>query len=134
MASWLLDANVIIYLLTGHEDFTERIKALIRQAKEQNHALILTPVVIAEVLHVLEGEYFRLSSHEAAGLLEGFIRAPEVHCEDEESVLAGLVYHSVNQLDFVDGYLASRASKAGVALVTNDRNIGRRTSAQLVNW
>lgn len=134
MARWLLDANVVIYLLTEDERYAERLKALIRRSQQEGHAFCLTPAVVAEVLYVLEGEYFGYPPDRAGRLIEQFILAPEVDCEDREFVLAGLVYHRVNDLDFVDGYLAARATEDGTALVTNDNDIKKHTSAELVSW
>jgi len=133
LATWLLDTNIVIYLLAGDARYAERLKALIQRARREGHAFHLSPPVVAEALYVLEGEYFRCSRQDATVMMQRFIQAPEVVCEDKEFVLAGLVYHREG-LDFVDGYLAARASAGDTYLVTNDDDIGRRTATKLVPW
>lgn len=140
----MLDANIIIYCLardhilsnprTAH--LRERLEALDRVLEEaiaSGHRLLVTPVVIAETLYVLEGAYHFTPAQAASALLQ-FVRAPEVEVEDEEAVLTGLRHYATGQLDFVDGYLAARATEHGVYLLTNDRAIARRTDARVVEW
>lgn len=67
-------------------------------------------------------------------MLLKFVRVPEVEVENEEAILVGLRYHATGQLDFVDGYLAARATEDGVYVLTNDRAISRRTDASSVEW
>lgn len=129
----MLDTNIVIYLLTGDARYSERLKVLIQRARQEGHAFHLTPAVVAEVVYVLEGDYFRCSPQDAVEKMERLIQAPEVVCEDKEFVLAGLVYHREG-LDFVDGYLAARASEGDTYLVTNDGEIGRHAATKLVPW
>ncbi len=133
LAAWLLDTNVVIYLLAGDARYSERLKALIQRARREGHVFHLTPAVVAEVVYVLEGDYFRHSPDDAVDCIERLVQAPEVVCEEKEFVLAGLVHHR-GGLDFVDGYLSARASEGDTHLVTNDGDIGKRTTAKLVPW
>lgn len=133
MAAWLLDTNVVVYLLAGDARYSERLKALIQRARREGQAFHLTPAVVAEVVYVLEGDYFRYSREDAVDRIERFVQAPEVVCEEKEFVLAGLVHHR-GGLDFVDGYLAARASEGETYLVTNDTGIGKRTATKLIQW
>ncbi|GAB6875592.1 PIN domain-containing protein [Thermaerobacter litoralis] len=144
MSTWLLDANVIVYCLARHHILSnprvahlhERLDALdraVERAIAAGHRLIVTPVVVAEALYVLEGAY-RYSPPEAVSALLQFVRAPEVDVEDEEAVLAGLRHHAAGQVDFVDGYLAARTTEEDVHLLTNDHAIARRTDARVVEW
>ncbi|MBX6377421.1 MAG: PIN domain-containing protein [Clostridia bacterium] len=131
---WLVDTNVVIYLLTDHPEFRERLRVLRRRMSDEGARLVAVPAVVAEVLYVLEGEYFRMDRQDAASLLLRFCRAPEVECEDGEAVLRALKLHGERRLDFVDGYLAARCRSEGWALLTNDRGIGRKAEARLVEW
>lgn len=123
-ARWLVDTNVVIYLLTDHPEFRERLRALRERLSDEDARLVVVPAVVAEVLHVLEGEYFQMARRDAAGLLLRFCRAPEVECEDAQAVLRALMLHAERGLDFVDGYLAVRSQAEGWALLTNDRELG----------
>lgn len=144
MATWLLDANVILYRLardhllqdprTAHlKERLEALDALLDRAVSEGHRLVVSPIVVAEALYVLEGHY-NYSPGQASGALVQFLRAPEVICEEAEAVLAGLVYHGKENLDFVDGYLAARAGGDDVYLLTNDKAIRKRTAAQVIEW
>ncbi len=131
---WLVDTNIVIYLLTDHPAFRDRLRALRDRMAEQGTRLVVVPAVVAEVLYVLEGEYFQMDVRHAAGLLMRLCRAPEVECEGGEAVLRALKLHAEQGLDFVDAYLAARSCAGGWALLTNDREIGRKTDARLVAW
>jgi len=144
VGTWLLDTNVIIYCLAREQilqnprtaHLKARLEALDRvldEATTAGHRLLVTPAVVAEVLYILEGVYGYTAAQAAAALLQ-FVRAPEVDVEDEEAVLTGLQLYSRGHLDFVDGYLAARATEEGVWLLTNDRAIARRTDARVVEW
>lgn len=144
MATWLLDANAILYRLardhlvqdprTAHlKERLDTLDALLDRAMSEGHRLVVCPVVGAEALYVLEG-YYNYSPEQASAALVQFLRAPEVVCEDAEAVLAGLLYHGKEHIDFVDGYLAARAGSDDVYLLTNDQAIPKRTAARVVEW
>lgn len=134
MERWLLDTNLIIYLLAPDQapnpSVQHRIRQLFERAASGEITLVVTPVVVFETLLVLSG--FNITPREAAGLVESVLALPGVECEEEEHVLYALSRYS-KKLDFVDGYLASRSQADGHRVVSNDRDL-RRLAARLAEW
>ncbi|GAB6877437.1 PIN domain-containing protein [Thermaerobacter litoralis] len=89
---WLLDTNLIIYLLAPDQApsdaVRDRVRGLFERVARGEVALVVTPVVVFETLLVLSG--FDLHPREAAGLVERVLALPGVECEDEEHVLYAL--------------------------------------------
>ena len=89
---WLLDTNLIIYLLAPDQApsdaVRDRVRGLFERVARDEVALVVTPVVVFETLLVLSG--FDLHPREAAGLVERVLALPGVECEDEEHVLYAL--------------------------------------------
>ena len=110
---WLLDANIIIYCLGRDQILSnprvahlrERLDTLDRVLEEaiaSGHRLLVTPVVIAETLYVLEGAY-HFTPAQAASALVQFVRAPAVEVEHEEAVLTGLRHYATGWLSGCPG-------------------------------
>ncbi len=131
---WLLDTNLIIYLLAPDQapdnDVRDRVRALFERAARGAVTLVVTPIVVFETLLVLAG--FGLHPREAAGLVERVLALPGVECEDDEHILYALSRYS-KKLDFVDGYLASRSQAEPYRVASNDRDL-RRLAARLAEW
>lgn len=134
MERWLLDTNLVIYLLAPDQapdaSVKERVLRLFERAASGEVTLVVTPVVVFETLLVLSG--FNVPPREAAGLVESVLALPGVECEEEEHVLYALSRYS-KKLDFVDGYLASRSQAEPYRVASNDRDL-RRLSARLADW
>lgn len=131
---WLLDTNLIIYLLAPdqapNDDVRGRVRALFERAARGEVTLVVTPVVVFETLLVLSG--FDLHPREAASLVERVLALPGVECEDEEHVLYALSRFAKKH-DFGDGYLASRSQAKPYRLASYDHNV-HRLGARLAQW
>ncbi|QBS37363.1 AbrB/MazE/SpoVT family DNA-binding domain-containing protein [Thermaerobacter sp. FW80] len=131
MERWLLDTNLIIYLLAPDQapsdSIRERVRGLFERAARGEATLVVTPVVVFETLLVLMG--FDLHPREAARLVERVLAWTGVECEDEAHVLYALSRLS-KKLDFVGGYLASRSHAEPYRVASNDRDL-RRLGARM---
>ncbi|HEY8417598.1 MAG TPA: hypothetical protein VIK93_06135 [Limnochordales bacterium] len=145
MTTWILDTNIVIFLLARNKLLQDpraqhmrarlhQLDQALKQHVDAGGQLLLTPVVVHEALFTLHHAY-GYSQDECAQMLMSFIQAPEVLCEDEPWVRAALFLHSAHGLDFVDGYLAARTlDQPDTYLVTHDTGIPKYTRARLVNW
>lgn len=141
MATWLLDTNIALYLLT-REDQLQRARELGPEAESHLRALyealdrfvadrlaagdrfLLTPVVIQETLNVLQySETFGLGAREAAEAVLALVQARELDCEERECVVFALQRQASGEAPFPDAYLACRAQEDEVHLLTNDREL-----------
>lgn len=145
MATWILDTNIVIFLLARDKLLRDQRTAHIRLRLHQldqalrNHTaaggkLLLTPVVVQEALYILNRAY-AYTPPECASRLMKFAQAPEVVCEDEDHVLSGLHHYGAHGLDFADGYLAARSlSDPHTYLITSDQDIGKHIPVRLARW
>lgn len=134
MERWLLDTNLIVYLLDPDQATDRKLRTHVRRLFEEAASgaviLVVTPPVVMETLFVLKG--FGVEPKDAAGLLEHVLALDGVECEEETHVLYALSQVS-RTIDFVDAYLASRSQTDAHGVASNDRNM-RRLNARLADW
>lgn len=129
MTRWILDANVLIYALIGHEEFGPRVRAALQEAQQRDITLFLPVAVVAEVLYVLTGKHFRYTRQEAADALLHVVLAEGIECQDQPAVVYALKRYRDTSLDFVDLYCAALAKDRNAQLLTNDQDIATKTGA-----
>ncbi|EKP94163.1 type II toxin-antitoxin system VapC family toxin [Thermaerobacter subterraneus] len=141
MATWLLDTNIVLYLLT-RQDQLEKARRRGSEAEAHLRALytaldqfiadrlaagdrfVLTPVVIQETLNVLQySEVFGLQAQEAAQVVLALVQARELECEERECIVVALGRQASGEEPFPDAYLACRTQEDEVHLLTNDRRL-----------
>ena len=114
MTEILVDANVLLRHLTGQPPGLARRAAKIMQAAERGHlTLIVTPLILAECVWVLETSY-RKPLETIADALLILLQAPGIVVREEDVMVAALsVYRDTPRLDFGDAYLVGVATRAG---------------------
>ena len=129
MALALFDTNVLIRHLT--RDPPETGRAATRFLAE-NHDLILTDVVVAETVYVLES-YYERPRDEVATAVRALLALPAVHVSDEELLHRAAELYEGERLDFAEAYLAAAAERWGIdAVASFDRSLDRVPSVRRV--
>jgi predicted nucleic acid-binding protein len=127
MREALVDANILLRYLTDEPpELAERAFALLEAAERATLPLIVTPMILAEVVYVLESVYEWSRQDIANGLLS--LIDASVLLFLEEHVLSGalILYRDVRQLDIADAYLAALAKSRGESAVLSfDRDLRR---------
>ncbi len=120
--SAFLDTNILIRHLTGDPPAqARRATALIQRADE----LLLTDVVVAEVVYVLES-FYEVECERVAELVRAILAFPTIVVVDEPLLLRALEVYEVARPDFADAYLVASAEASGVGEVASfDRDIDR---------
>jgi len=111
----LLDANVVIRHLTGEP------KGQARRATRLlggDHELILTDVVLAEIVYVLES-FYRLPREEVATTAASLIALPSIVTADPIVLLRALELYGTLRRDFGEMHLAAMAERLGVGRVVS---------------
>ncbi|MGH2769981.1 MAG: PIN domain-containing protein [Actinomycetota bacterium] len=123
----LVDTNVLIRHLTGDPpDLARRAIAFLGEANE----LILTDLILAEMVCVLESFYERPRS-EVADLARSLLALPSIAVFDHDLLLRSLDLYEGDRLDFAEAYLAAMAELSGVATVASfDRALDRVASVR----
>ena len=148
MTTWLLDTNIVIYLLTRPEQsqgapatpvhphleaLYRALDAFIDQASAAGDRLLLTPLVVLETVATLEhASVFQLPAAEAAERVLRLVQAPEIECEQRECVIAALSLQALGKGDMVDEYLVCRAREPDVRVLSNDRELCDRAAGKAV--
>lgn len=115
-----VDTNVLVRHLTGDPPSqARRATAFLAEADE----LLLTDLVAAEVVYVLES-FYEVERARLAALLRAIIGFHSIVVLDESLLLRALEVYEVDRLDFADAYLVASAETSGVGTVASfDRSI-----------
>lgn len=112
-----VDANVLLRLLTNDPPtMAERAAAVADRAERGEIILRVAPLVVAEVVWVLQSFYGH-DKRQIAEALTALLTARGVDAVDGDTVVSALEMMAVNNVDFVDAYLAqvSRATHVAVS-------------------
>lgn len=125
----LVDTNVLVRHLTGDlPSQARRATAFLRRG----HELILTDLILAEVVYVLESFYERPRS-DAARAARSLIALPAIAVVDHDLLLRSIEIYEGERLDFADAYLAAAAELWGSGRVASfDRGLDRLGSVERV--
>jgi predicted nucleic-acid-binding protein len=117
-----LDTNVLIRHLTGDPpEMANRATAVLAGPG----TLLLTDLVIAECVYVLESVY-EVKRDRVAELMRAAIGLQSIRTIEPALLLRALAIYEVDALDFAEAYLVARAETTGVSeIVSFDRSIDR---------
>ena len=119
-----LDTNVLVrYLTLDDPAQAEKATAVIEGAARSGEPLWVSPVVLCEVVWVLEAAY-RLGRDEILTALEAILRTAQLHFEDKDVLWQALADFREGPGDFAD-YVIGRSGAAlrCTATVTFDRDL-----------
>ena len=118
----LLDTNILIRHLTGDPPSqAKRATEFLRGS----HELILTDLVLAEMVYVLES-FYEVPRTEIAGMARALLALPSIAASDHDLFLRAVEIYEVIRLDFAEAYLAALAEFSDVKHVASfDRSIDR---------
>jgi predicted nucleic-acid-binding protein len=127
--SALLDTNIIVRHLTGDPPSqASRATAFLRGS----HELILTDLVLAEMVYVLES-FYEVARTDIAAMARALLALPSIVAGDHDLLLRAVEIYEVGRLDFVEAYLVALAEMSDVKRVTSfDRQIDRVKSVERV--
>ena len=119
-----LDTNVLVRYLTHDDpDQAKKASAIIEDAATKNEKLLINPVVLCELVWVLEAAY-DYGRSEVASTLDRILRTAQFEIPDKETVWGAWADYRSGKADFAD-YLIGRAnSRFGAAYtVTFDKEL-----------
>jgi predicted nucleic acid-binding protein len=120
----LLDTNILVRHLTGDPPAQARRATAFLAGDDE---LILTDLIVAELVYVLES-YYEQPRNEVAQAVRSLLALPAV-ASDHELLLRAIELYESEHLDFVDAYLCAASEISGIGMVASfDRRIDRVTS------
>ena len=118
----LLDTNVLIRHLTGDPPGQARRATALLRAKNE---LVLTDLILAEMVYVLESFYERRRP-QIAEMTRALLALPSIAVGDHDLILRAVELYEMERLDFAEAYLAALAELSDVTQVASfDRQIDR---------
>lgn len=117
-----VDTNVLIRHFTGDPP---RAAARATEALASAERLLLTDVVLAECVYVLES-FYEVGRARVAELMRAAIAFRSIETLDPATLLRALETYELDRLDFAEAYLVAQAEATGVgAILSSDRSIDR---------
>lgn len=117
-----IDTNVLIRHLTGDPaDVAARATGYL----SSSHELLLTDLVAAETVYVLESFYDAPRS-EVATSLRSLVAFETIVCVDPALLLRAIEVYETDRIDFAEAYLVACAESTGIGKIASfDRSIDR---------
>lgn len=124
-----VDTNVLVRHLTGDPpDMAGRATAYLQTASE----LLLTDLVVAETVYVLES-FYEAPRQQVAEAIRSLLAFDAIVTVDPALLLRAVEVYEVERLDFAEAYLVACAESTGVHMVASfDASIDRVTTVQRV--
>lgn len=125
----LLDTNILARHLTGDPPAQARRATLFLSKADE---LILTDLIFAELVYVLES-YYGLSRSTVAELARSLLALESIAVADQDLLLRSLDLYESQRLDFAEAYLAATAEISGIEKVASfDRTLDRVASIERI--
>lgn len=127
--SAFIDTNIIVRHLTGDPaDMAARATAFLESAS----GLLLTDLVLAETVYVLES-FYHVPHAKVAEAMRSLIAFKAVITVDPALLLRALEVYEVDRLDFAEAYLVASAESSAVnTIVSYDKSIDRITTVERI--
>lgn len=124
-----IDTNILVRHLTGDPaDLAARSTKFL----ETERNLLLTDLVVAETLYVLES-FYEAPRVQIAEAIRSLIAFDSIVTVDPALLLRAIEVYEIDRLDFAEAYLVACAESADVGRVASfDRAIDRVTSVERV--
>jgi predicted nucleic-acid-binding protein len=106
----------------------ERATAYLRTERD----LLLTDLVVAETVYVLES-FYEAPPGQVADAVRSLIRFDAIVCVDPSLLLRAVEVYETDRVDFAEAYLVACAESTGVGRIASfDRSIGRVRTVERV--
>jgi predicted nucleic acid-binding protein len=121
-----LDTNVIVRHLTGDPPDQAR-RATRFLAEAERGTLLLTDVIVAECVYVLES-FYELPREDVADRMRAVLAHDAMRALDPATLLRALEIYEVDTVDFAEAYLAANAEATGIGVVISFDQALRRVN------
>jgi predicted nucleic-acid-binding protein len=113
MKKALIDANVILrYLTKDPPEMAEAALRIFENAQKGKILLIVIPLIVAEVVWVLES-FYDYPKTKIAEIMSQFLLCEGLIVEDLDLIFNALTLYREKNLDFADAFLAAIALQRG---------------------
>lgn len=125
MKQLILDTNVLVrFLVQDDPKQSAGASKLMGDAQSGETELILDRMVVTELVYVLMGHYKRVRV-DVANTILAIVQSPYVRADDESLLIDALLRFRDHGVDFVDAWLAAKASALSFPIASFDRDLDR---------
>lgn len=119
-----LDTNVLVRYLTEDDPRQARIAAqVIERSADQGEKLLIQPLVLCELVWVLEGAY-GFSKGEIVKTLDAILRTAQFEISEKDTVWLALSDYAREKGDFADHYIGRANERDGAeSTLTFDKSL-----------
>lgn len=120
--SAFVDTNVLVRHLTGDPpEMAARATAFLSVEPE----LLLTDLIVAETIYVLES-FYETPRVQVAGVVRSLLAFSSIVVVDRDVLLRAVEVYETERLDFAEAYLVACAESTGIGRIASfDRSIDR---------
>lgn len=116
-----VDANVVLRcLIRDDERLFSLASGVMEMAERGEVRLHLSPLTVAEMVWVLDS-FYEYPREQVAEVVSSFVRADGVAVEERDLIIEAIEDYSNLNVDFIDAYIAAKASLTKWPVVTFDR-------------
>ncbi|ORA79626.1 PIN domain-containing protein [Mycobacterium malmoense] len=125
----IIDTNVLVRHLTGDPpEMAARATAYLETERE----LLLTDLIVAETVYVLES-FYQAPRSQVAQTMRSLIAFDSMVCVDPALLLRAIEVYETDRVDFAEAYLVACAESTGVSEVASyGRSIDRITTIKRI--
>jgi predicted nucleic-acid-binding protein len=127
--SAFVDTNILVRHLTGDPPaMAARATAYLGTERE----LLLTDLVVAETVYVLES-FYEAPRDQVAEAVRSLVAFESILCVDQALLLRAIEVYEADRIDFAEAYLVACAESTGVNRVASfDRSIDRVNTVERI--
>lgn len=124
-----VDTNILVRHLTGDPpEMAARATAYLRS----EGGLLLTDLVVAETVYVLES-FYEAPRDQVAHAMRSLLGLDTVLCVDSALLLRAIEVYETDRVDFAEAYLVACAEATGVGRVASfDRSLDRVSTVERI--
>lgn len=120
-----LDTNAILrYLRNDVPRQAEAVRARLSQAQSGRLIIEIHPLIIAEVLFVLQSFYGQ-PRERIASVLQIFLDTPGIRTQEEARVREALDRYASHNVSFIDAFLATLGAETSHPIFSFDRDLDK---------
>lgn len=119
----IIDTNGYLRLLLNDiPQQSDKVEALLQQAKKGEIEIFLPQIVVFEIVFILE-KYYQLSKEETLDKIESLVSTGYVTIESKEILLGAIALYRETSISFVDCFLTTLTASNRATLFTFDKKL-----------
>ncbi len=113
----VIDTNLLVrYLINDDQKKAEAVDNLLDKAIKGEIRIVVTSVVIAELVWVLES-FYQMKADAILELVEAIINTSGLDVTDKSTVISALRLYKNRNIDFIDAWIIEFAKERGIKTI-----------------